>query len=45
MRGKGLPEEVLSGSDAVILAQEEVDGTALLVDCSIQVFHWPLTRM
>jgi hypothetical protein len=35
MRGEGLPEEVLSGSDAVILAQEEVDGTALLVDRSI----------
>ena len=35
MRGEGLPEERLGGSDAAILAQEEVDGAALLVDRSI----------
>ena len=35
MRGEGLPEEGLGGSDAAVLAQEEVDGTALLVDRSI----------
>ena len=35
MRGESLPEERLSGSDAAVLAQEEVDGTALLVDRSI----------
>ena len=35
MRGEGLPEERLGGSDAAVLAQEEVDGTALLVDRSI----------
>jgi hypothetical protein len=35
MRGEGLPEERLGGSDTAVLAQEEVDGTALLVDRSI----------
>ena len=35
MRGEGLPEECLGGSDAAVLAKEEVDGTALLVDRSI----------
>ena len=35
MRGEGLPEEGLGGSDAAVLAQEEVDGAALLVDRSI----------
>jgi hypothetical protein len=34
MRGEGLPEEVLGGSDAAVLAQQEVDGSALLVDPS-----------
>jgi hypothetical protein len=35
MRGECFPEERLGGSDAAVLAQEEVDGTALLVDRSI----------
>jgi len=35
MRGEGLPEEHLGGSDAAVLAQEEVDRAALLVDRSI----------
>jgi hypothetical protein len=30
MRGEGLPEERLGGGDAAVLAQEEVDATALL---------------
>ena len=35
MRGEGLPEEGLRGSDAAVLAQEEVDRAALLIDRSI----------
>ena len=35
MRGECLPEERLGRSDAAVFAQEEVDGTSLLVDRSI----------
>jgi len=35
MRGEGFPEERLSGSNAAVLAQEEVDRAALLIDRSI----------
>jgi hypothetical protein len=34
MRGEGFPER-LHGSDAAVLAQEEVDRAALLIDRSI----------
>jgi hypothetical protein len=35
MRSEGIAEERLGGSNAAVFAQEEVDGTSLLVDRSI----------